>query len=220
VTTSVKPPEEMLHMPRLTEKFVELFCNLPRVGLLTSLSYNLVLVALCTFYAFRTRQLPDNYNESRYIAFCVNTTLLIWITFIPTYFTTSRAAAKTTILAVSLLLNAYVTLICLFIPRVHTLYYSLKDKRLENPQSYVNFRIVKHVVVRNGSGEAKPKSSVSSCSRRQSGGVNTLTSRDRDLTDDIMDINERPDEGLESTLEQQNRNCYETMPSAHRSFTT
>lgn len=198
ISTGIEPPEVILHMPRLTDRFVELFCNVPRVGLLTSLSYNLVLVVLCIFYAFRTRTLPDNYKESRYIAFCVNTTLLIWITFIPTYFTTTRAAAKTTILAVSLLLNAYVTLIFLFIPRVHTLYYSLKEKRSDKVRDHKNFRIVKHVVIRNGPVDERPNYSVSDSSRR--------LSASRELTDDVMNMNDLSDVDFDFFKYKQNVN--------------
>lgn len=151
ISTSLEPPKLSLHMPHRTQRFVELFCNLPQAGLLSSLSYNLVLVVICTFYAFKTRKLPDNYKESRYIAFCVDTTLLIWITFVPTYFTATRATAKTTILSISLLLNASVTVTCLFIPRLYSLYKSLKNTCSSATHHYKDFRIVKHVVKRNHS---------------------------------------------------------------------
>lgn len=151
VSTSIEPPEVSMHMPRRNEMFVELFCNLPQAGLLSSLSFNLVLVVICTFYAFKTRKLPDNYKESRYIAFCVDTTLLIWITFVPTYFTATRAAAKTTILAISFLLNASVTVTSLFIPRIYSLYRSFKDQCSSVRHNYKDFRIVKHVVKRKHS---------------------------------------------------------------------
>jgi len=150
ISTSLDPPEITMQMPKRAEKFVELYCRLPQSGLLASLSYNLILVIICTFYAFKTRKLPDNYKESRYIAFCVDTTLVIWITFLPTYFTTSRATAKTTILVVSLLLNASVTMACLFIPRLYSLYMNLREVS-RNGHIYKDLKIVKHVVQRNRS---------------------------------------------------------------------
>ncbi|XP_045192244.2 metabotropic glutamate receptor 3-like [Mercenaria mercenaria] len=182
MSTSLQPPEVSLHMPRRTEKFVELFCNLPHAGLLSSLSFNLILVLICTFYAFKTRKLPDNYKESRYIAFCVDTTLLIWITFVPTYFTTTTAAAKTTILAVSLLLNSSVTITCLFIPRIHSLYKSLKNCSTAK-HHYKDFRIVKHVVKRKYSPdmEITARESLSGIEKRISNGLRSsseLMSRD------------------------------------------
>ncbi|XP_046558866.1 metabotropic glutamate receptor 7-like [Haliotis rubra] len=122
VSTSFAPPRVTKSMPVRTEKLVELYCDMPLVGLLSSLSFNLVLVIICVFYAFKTRRLPDNYNESRYIAFCVDTTLLVWISFVPTYFTTSLAYYKVIILSIALIVNSSVCLLCLFIPKVYALY--------------------------------------------------------------------------------------------------
>ena len=153
VSTSISPPAVRREMPIRTERFVELFCDLPRASLLSSLCYNLILVLVCTVYAFKTRKLPDNYKESRYISYCVDTTLLIWITFLPTYFTTSRADAKVTIMAVALLLNASVTIICLFIPRFVSLYKTRTNTLSPGGHHYKDFRIVKHVVTRKRSVE-------------------------------------------------------------------
>jgi hypothetical protein len=68
-----------------------LFCA---IGLATSLAYHVLLVLVCTVMAFKTRRLPDNYNESRYIAFCVDTTLLVWVIFVPAYFSATLGAHK------------------------------------------------------------------------------------------------------------------------------
>ncbi|XP_060593074.1 metabotropic glutamate receptor 3-like [Ruditapes philippinarum] len=201
MSTSLKPPEVSLHMPRRTEKFVELFCNLPHAGLLSSLSYNLILVLICTFYAFKTRKLPDNYKESRYIAFCVDTTLLIWITFVPTYFTTTRAAAKTTIVAVSLLLNASVTITCLFIPRIHALYKSLKNCSTAK-HHYKDFRIVKHVVKRKHSFdmEITARETVSGIEKRISNGLTSHTDlMSRDTSDNTLPVTNGSQPFLELT---------------------
>ena len=122
ITTFMEPPEAALRMPVVTEKFVELACILPKKGLVISLCYNLVLVLICTFYAFKTRKLPDNFNESRYITFCVNTTLLIWLAFIPSYFTTSRAMYQIILLSLALILNGSVTLLCLYAPKIYAIY--------------------------------------------------------------------------------------------------
>ncbi|CAH1779221.1 unnamed protein product [Owenia fusiformis] len=129
IATWFVPPEAQLRMRVVTEKFVELLCTLPMQGLLTSLCYNLVLISACSFYAFKTRTLPDNFNESRYIALCVYTTLLIWLAFIPTYFTTSKAYYQVMLLSLALTFNATVTLICLYLPKVFALYSNSGDTR-------------------------------------------------------------------------------------------
>ena len=124
------PIEAALTMPVLTEKQVELHCQQPLEGLLTPLSYNLLLIFLCSVLAFLTRKLPDNFNESWYIFLCVSTTLFIWIAFLPTYFAAFYAYHKATLLALALILNGVVTLVCLFGPKIYALYY-IADKDIK-----------------------------------------------------------------------------------------
>ncbi|XP_059138875.1 metabotropic glutamate receptor 3-like [Physella acuta] len=106
-----------------TEKFVELACDLTFPGLVTFLTYNLVLVSLCSVFAFKSRKLPDNFNESRFISMCVSTTLVIWLAFIPTYFTAGREYVRVLLLSVSLILNHTVALVFLFLPKVYAAVY-------------------------------------------------------------------------------------------------
>ncbi|CAH1781860.1 unnamed protein product [Owenia fusiformis] len=123
ITAVITPPEIGLSMPLITEKYVELSCDMPLSSLLTSLSYNILLVLLCAFYAFKTRKLPDNFNESRFISMCVYTTLVIWCALIPIYFTTTigKGFLKIIILSLALLLNCTVALVMFFVPKIYAL---------------------------------------------------------------------------------------------------
>ncbi|CAG5124018.1 unnamed protein product [Candidula unifasciata] len=103
----------------MTEKFVELSCDMTLPGLASFLVYNLLLVSACAIFAFKTRKLPDNFNESRFISMCVYTTLVIWLAFIPTYFTATQEYVKGILLSVALLLNHTVAVSFLFIPKVY-----------------------------------------------------------------------------------------------------
>ena len=55
---------------------------------LVSLICNIILIIVCTFHAVKTRNIPDNFNESKCIGFAVYTTCNIWLTFVLTYFGT------------------------------------------------------------------------------------------------------------------------------------
>ena len=66
-TVLLSPPTVGLRQPIVTERLVEVTCAVPVVGFITSLLYNVLLLVVCTWYAFKTRMLPDNFNESRYI---------------------------------------------------------------------------------------------------------------------------------------------------------
>ncbi|CAH1780392.1 unnamed protein product [Owenia fusiformis] len=125
--TAVLPPVVTRNQPVLTEKFVELLCWIPLESLIAPLVYNLVLIIICSYYGFKTRFLPDNFNESRFIFFSVSTTLFLWIAFLPTYFTASSAYHKATLLSALLILNASVTLLVLFLPKLYAIYYISED---------------------------------------------------------------------------------------------
>ncbi|XP_059142038.1 metabotropic glutamate receptor-like [Physella acuta] len=116
-------PTAKTTQPVLTEKFVELSCDMTLPGLSSFLAYNLILVSLCSVFAFKTRKLPDNFNESRFISMCVSTTLVIWLAFIPTYFTAGREYVRVLLLSVSLILNHTVALVFLFLPKVYAAVY-------------------------------------------------------------------------------------------------
>ena len=118
---------DTLQMPVLTEELVELVCYISLEALLIPLIYNLCLLLLCAIYGFLTRMLPDNFNESWYIFISVTTTLFVWISFLPTYFTAYYAYHKSALLALALILNAAVTTICLFVPKIYAIYFVKED---------------------------------------------------------------------------------------------
>lgn len=113
------PPVVELRMPKESEPTVEETCTFPFRGFVMSLCYNLLLIIICSFYAFKTRKLPDNFNESRYIALSVYTTLVIWTVFLPSYFVNNRAFHQVILLTSATLLNGTVNLMCLYIPKIY-----------------------------------------------------------------------------------------------------
>ncbi|CAG5116837.1 unnamed protein product, partial [Candidula unifasciata] len=119
ITAVVYAPEAKMTQPIRTEKYVELSCDWPLPGLGSFLAYNIILVFLCSIFAFKTRRLPDNFNESKLITLCVYTTLVIWAAFIPSYFTASSQTVKTLLLALSLLANHTVVVAFLFLPKIY-----------------------------------------------------------------------------------------------------
>ena len=53
--------------------------------------YNMVLITVCTVYAVKTRKVPENFNEAKFIGFTMYTTCIIWLAFIPLYFGTANS---------------------------------------------------------------------------------------------------------------------------------
>lgn len=123
LVTVLSRPKARLYSNSKTDKCVELYCDVTLPGFQCFIVYNLTLVCLCTVFAIKTRKLPDNFNESRFISMCVFTTLVIWLAIIPSFLTASREYLRSLLLAAALLLNHSVALIFLFISRIYAIYY-------------------------------------------------------------------------------------------------
>lgn len=73
-----------------------LTCRVSTFALMMSLVYNMMLILLCTLYAFKTRKIPENFNEAKYIGFTMYSTCIVWLAFIPIYFGTNNDYKVTT----------------------------------------------------------------------------------------------------------------------------
>lgn len=99
---------------------VVLKCNVKDSSMLISLTYDVVLVILCTVYAFKTRKCPENFNEAKFIGFTMYTTCIIWLAFLPIFYVTSSDyRVQTTTMCISVSLSGFVVLGSLFAPKVH-----------------------------------------------------------------------------------------------------
>ena len=110
------PPKTIFAYP--TNKDVLLICNIQSYDLVFALTYNTLIILLCTVYAFRTRKTPANYNEARYIGFAMYTTCIIWVAFLPVQFGVNKDYATIT-LSINTTLNATTLLLCIFGPKVY-----------------------------------------------------------------------------------------------------
>ncbi|XP_061772780.1 metabotropic glutamate receptor 3 isoform X1 [Nerophis ophidion] len=99
---------------------VILKCNVRDTSMLMSLGYDVLLVILCTVYAFKTRKCPENFNEAKFIGFTMYTTCIIWLAFLPIFYVTSSDyRVQTTTMCISVSLSGFVVLGCMFVPKVH-----------------------------------------------------------------------------------------------------
>jgi metabotropic glutamate receptor 6/7/8 len=80
-----RPTTKEVHPQPLT---AVLTCGVSNLSLVLSLLYNMLLIILCTFYAFKTRKIPENFNEAKYIGFTMYSTCIVWLAFVAIYFGT------------------------------------------------------------------------------------------------------------------------------------
>ncbi|XP_055372800.1 metabotropic glutamate receptor 8 isoform X2 [Condylostylus longicornis] len=96
-----------------------LTCKVSSFSLALSLIYNIILIALCTIYAFKTRKIPENFNEAKYIGFTMYSTCIVWLAFLPIYFgTRNDYQIQISSLCMCLNISATAVLTCLLAPKV------------------------------------------------------------------------------------------------------
>lgn len=91
---------------------------------------------MCTVYAFKTRNVPENFNEAKFIGFTMYTTLVIWIAFVVIYLSSDH---KVTTLCLCISFSALFALFLLFFPRCYIILF----KPEKNNRSY--FTTIKNV---------------------------------------------------------------------------
>ncbi|XP_022090341.1 metabotropic glutamate receptor 2-like [Acanthaster planci] len=113
------PPGSVKHYPNREE--VQIVCNafLTSTSLL-GLAFPLVLLVLCTGFAFMTRKIPGHFNEAKFIGFTTYSSCIVWLAMIPVYvLTVSNIELRIVSMYIAISLCATVCLACLFVPRIY-----------------------------------------------------------------------------------------------------
>lgn len=55
------------------------------------LSYVLLLALVSTYFAYRARQLPENFNEAKFIGFAMFSFCVFWLSFVPAFYSSTGA---------------------------------------------------------------------------------------------------------------------------------
>ena len=93
-------------------------CTTPHIALLAiQMLYLSALMIASNGLAVLTIRFPQNFNESKYVAFSTFSLGLIWIAFIITYFATDTQF-QPAVISLAIQLSALAVLVCLFGPRV------------------------------------------------------------------------------------------------------
>ena len=115
----------MSNVPSICAK-AQLECYDSLLTVLGPLGYNIFLVVLCTVYAIKTRNFPENFNEAKFIGFSMYTTCVIWAAFIPLYFGSGH---KVITLCLSTSFSATVLLLFLFLPKVYIIVFKPENNQ-------------------------------------------------------------------------------------------
>ena len=118
--TSAPPTLLENFYPQRTELVLE--CDFKKLSFAIYFLYNAVLVIWCTFYAFRTRHFPKNFNESMYIGITLYLTCVIWVIFFATFLNADYSISRVYWQSATTLVIGWVTLLGLYGPKIYQLF--------------------------------------------------------------------------------------------------
>ena len=95
---------------------------------LASCLFNGVLLLIAVVLAFKTRTVPDRYNESRYISFSVYCTVIIQMAFVPAYYAVDDPFDQIMFLGLTIIITATVILLFIFMPKMYAIYFMKDDE--------------------------------------------------------------------------------------------
>jgi len=124
-------------------------------------SYVLLLSLLSSFYAFKVRKLPDNFNEARFIAFSLYIILLSALCYYLVEFSVQEGWYVSVIACTTTLVDSFGLLGCMFAPKVFNILFHPERNSKEVIRSQITAYVWQNTRLTNLS-EHKPTASVGS----------------------------------------------------------
>ena len=104
---------------------------------ITLCAYILAVGLLCTYYAFKARGIPENFNETKYIAFSMYILLLSSLSYYPVVFN-FESWYVALVSCLTTLITSFGLLSCMFGPKVYVLLFRPQQNTLEAVRSQVS----------------------------------------------------------------------------------
>ena len=99
-------------------------------------AYTLIVAFLCTYYAFKARGIPENFNETRYIGFSMYILLLSSLAYYPVAFA-FESWYVTNVSCTTTLVTSFGLLGCMFGPRIYILFFQSQQNTIQSIRSQV-----------------------------------------------------------------------------------
>ncbi|XP_053131586.1 extracellular calcium-sensing receptor-like [Hemicordylus capensis] len=124
-------PPSSFRNHELEDEIIFITCNegsLMALGFL--IGYTCLLAAICFFFAFKSRKLPENFNEAKFITFSMLIFFIVWISFIPAYASTYGKFVSA-VEVIAILAASFGLLACIFFNKVYIILFKPSSNTIE-----------------------------------------------------------------------------------------
>ena len=111
-----------------------------------------VMSIVCCYFAFKSRKLPHNFNEGKFIAFALYVIVISWVTFYPVYLNI-RGKYSVVISGTASIIAATGLLVCIFVPKIYIILLHPE----KNTVAYMKSQIANHTFRRSAMEPAESR---------------------------------------------------------------
>lgn len=127
----VDPPEVVVEVDNSREGWQIFSCGESTELLnIVILVYVLILALLCTYFAFKARKLPENFNEAKFICFAMFAFCVFWLSFFPAFYDSS-GSTRNFVFCVGVLSSGYAVLCIMYAPKLRVILFHPESNTTE-----------------------------------------------------------------------------------------
>lgn len=153
----VHPPEVVIEVDTSREGWQIFSCGESNELLnITILGYVLIIALLCTYFAFKARKLPENFNEAKFICFAMFAFCVFWLSFFPAFYD-STGSTRNFVFCVGVLSSGYAVLCIMYAPKLRVILFHPESNTTEAFRAATMVAMKKSGVVVSSNSATPPR---------------------------------------------------------------